>query len=302
MSDYLGTIVGGEQRSSLQVRPRLVTPFEGSLHEPSIPVQNNQNHSVELSGPQFEKRNLLPSAPVNFERLNHLDSLDRPSPAQNVSKAVGRAETRDEPNRLSAEFREESFEPAKGPAEAPNSHGLFRIITNTTTSSSAFPKAEGLLPDAGAVSPKRELRESQRRDILDGDVTTNPKVKATDPIVFASVVSPLLNRADSGVPVSSKGSASKDRPSEQSSPPPPQPIRPRFADPPRVAPERSPFSALNDLDFRTTSGPPVIQVTIGRVEVRANVAGTEKQRRVAVPSKVLSLDEYLRKRSGGGER
>ncbi|MFN8570366.1 MAG: hypothetical protein U0Z44_23120, partial [Kouleothrix sp.] len=42
---------------------------------------------------------------------------------------------------------------------------------------------------------------------------------------------------------------------------------------------------------------PTVQVTIGRIEVRAAPAPAQATRRAAAP--LLSLDEYLRQRSGG---
>jgi hypothetical protein len=46
---------------------------------------------------------------------------------------------------------------------------------------------------------------------------------------------------------------------------------------------------------------PTIQVTIGRVEVRATPATVSPRKPVAGPA-VMSLEEYLRQRSAGGER
>jgi hypothetical protein len=44
---------------------------------------------------------------------------------------------------------------------------------------------------------------------------------------------------------------------------------------------------------------PTIQVTIGRIEIRATTASTPAQPRQTGPR--LSLDEYLRRRNGGGK-
>jgi len=43
---------------------------------------------------------------------------------------------------------------------------------------------------------------------------------------------------------------------------------------------------------------PSINVTIGRVEVRAVMSGTNRERRQPEPRSMVSLDEYLRKRAG----
>jgi hypothetical protein len=47
------------------------------------------------------------------------------------------------------------------------------------------------------------------------------------------------------------------------------------------------------------SSPPTIQVTIGRVEVRASAAPPREERRAKADSAVLPLNEYLRRRKEG---
>jgi hypothetical protein len=83
-------------------------------------------------------------------------------------------------------------------------------------------------------------------------------------------------------------------------PPPPAPARPddRAAQPPQVRPlppQRDP-----DADGQAE---PVIHITIGRVEVRANVApGPARQPDPRLPAarRVMPLEEYLERRARGG--
>lgn len=80
-----------------------------------------------------------------------------------------------------------------------------------------------------------------------------------------------------------------------SEPPAPQPLQPnviRVAPAPQVQPAIPP---------PITAGPPRINITIGRVEVRALPPNAPPPRpRSAQPGPPLSLDAYLKRRDGGG--
>jgi hypothetical protein len=56
-----------------------------------------------------------------------------------------------------------------------------------------------------------------------------------------------------------------------------------------------PFSDRN----KSSTTPPTIKVTIGRVDVRAVMQQTPSPKRMVAPAPKLSLDDYLKKRSGG---
>lgn len=55
------------------------------------------------------------------------------------------------------------------------------------------------------------------------------------------------------------------------------------------------FSGRNE----SSSLPPTIKVTIGRIDVRAVMQQTPSPKRIAAPAPKLSLDDYLKKRRGG---
>jgi hypothetical protein len=65
---------------------------------------------------------------------------------------------------------------------------------------------------------------------------------------------------------------------------------------------RPPLPVMQAQRAHTPQGPPPIQVTIGRIEIRANAdasAAPPRNTRPAAPR--LSLEDYLRSRSGGGK-
>jgi len=80
-----------------------------------------------------------------------------------------------------------------------------------------------------------------------------------------------------------------------------RPVMPSLT--PVVAMPRNSVAATPHVGKERPSAPaPVIHVTIGRVEVRATVPPPERSRLPAPAAKVMSLDEYLQKRSAGGGR
>lgn len=68
-----------------------------------------------------------------------------------------------------------------------------------------------------------------------------------------------------------------------------------------VQPRLPPRPAMQAQKARALQGPPPIQVTIGRIEIRANAATSASPARNTRPAGPrLSLEDYLRSRSGGG--
>jgi hypothetical protein len=75
---------------------------------------------------------------------------------------------------------------------------------------------------------------------------------------------------------------------------PPRPIEWAAVIEPRVA---------GQADQRSGSPPaPAIHVTIGRIEIRATTPAAAPVRRQPRQPSVMSLDEYLKQRAGGGPR
>jgi len=75
---------------------------------------------------------------------------------------------------------------------------------------------------------------------------------------------------------------------------PPRPIESATAIEPR-------FAAREHRPSTPSSEPPAIHVTIGRIEIRATSAAAPVREQHRQPS-VMSLDEYLKQRAGGGPR
>jgi len=67
---------------------------------------------------------------------------------------------------------------------------------------------------------------------------------------------------------------------------------------PRPARRRERQAAARESHKERVEVPPTINVTIGRVEVRATQAPQPAQRRAESASPRMSLDDYLRRRNG----
>ncbi|HSR50676.1 MAG TPA: hypothetical protein VLV83_07585 [Acidobacteriota bacterium] len=101
-----------------------------------------------------------------------------------------------------------------------------------------------------------------------------------------------------------EGRTSAGRPSSKESP---RGSRRPAAQPPLGRPRGPSLEALGKIGLPTVDkpvplAPDTIQVTIGRVEVRAVVAPSAQPRKPRPQPPVMSLDEYLKRQTGGGRQ
>jgi hypothetical protein len=109
---------------------------------------------------------------------------------------------------------------------------------------------------------------------------------------------------DESPAVPSAPAAKPTRLTVEPSPQPPaaRPQRPTpTAAPPNVARPTGP-NAARAMQGEAAASAPIINVTIGRVEVRATNAPAAPRRESAPAAPLMSLDDYLRQRAGGGGR
>lgn len=137
-------------------------------------------------------------------------------------------------------------------------------------------------------------------DIIDGRTVTS--VRPAGPILVASTPAPPIDSEERTVsvephPAPKLAPADSLRPVSSARSQPTPPMSPvAQAPPPRIVPEELPRR-------RDPVVPPTINVTIGRIEVKA-VRDSEPARRIEpIPrSAVMSLEEYLAQRAAGGRR
>jgi hypothetical protein len=261
MSDYLGNLIARTFSSAVPVRPR-----SASLFEPA-PV------SRETTGlPKFEQENFVEQPPTTerSERVAPMPLL-MPTPRQSV---LG------EPRQSVPEISPAEKILKPGPeSELPPPPISVLGQSSVQKLSRMFSR---LAPTLGEDKPSDSTR--RRSDII----------KSLLPEVVASASHEGIAREEAGsfqpatalkpVAISEERErASLTRSASQA-------IVPTI----RALPPVAPLSAA-------PAPPPTINVTIGRVEVRA-VSPPAQQRARPKPAKVLSLGDYLRQRANGGRR
>lgn len=153
-------------------------------------------------------------------------------------------------------------------------------------------------------SPAAGNRPSSPSDGLDGGRPEHEP--AIQPTVIEQVISPVMPLTTNTAPTQTAGAESRTVLEPVYQHPellPLQAIRGAVLARPRVrpAPAREPAVAVSIKPTPQPEPPRTIQVTIGRVEVRATPA-TPAPKKQRSKSLVMSLDEYLHQRAGGGRR
>jgi hypothetical protein len=176
--------------------------------------------------------------------------------------------------------------PAESPAQPPDTHaGSVRAQPLPSSSRRAGGRASQDAGQPPTPSPP-DTAEPRFMPLLPADVSRPPRLARVD-----------ATRAERRV-----GSAPRpDGEGASDLPPSPEPS----ADAPpagallAAAPARPPVNGLL-YESPALSQPPVVRVTIGRIEVRAVMQAPPSAKRDSPPSPSLTLDDYLKRHNGGG--
>ncbi len=308
MSDVLGRLVDRALGSSGGLRPRIPARFEPTeavapsevlaprTAEPDGPIRHSPEPSP-AAGPAAAGVTIAaptpgddtrPSAPL--ERAGARENRVSPDPAQGAEAGDARPAAR--PRQLDAAPRRPE---AGGSPEPPGHRARARL-------------ADAPLDDVTAA-PWRTDEDSPR----------TPRVAAIERVVAAaSIDQPPATHDRSDAPALSTSSGavrSADDPSDPASRVPEAPARraePRSREPddvagtpsvlvrPRAFDTAQPrFDAPDPGDAGRHRQPPIVRVSIGRIEVRAVHPPTPSERTpVASPTTAPSLEAYLRARNG----
>ncbi len=274
MNDFLANIVEKSLTTELAIRPRPMSLFEpvqakettGFAHQP----QAEQDHRA----PESDAVRTVSMAPVAMTTKELPVGQDEGHPIAMQAPRLGVSATIADP------------QPAGStPAEQPAGQGKYQ-------------------PAAETISPAFETRRNPLRESPDGHQTVSPsKPPATEmvinptgqnaevinyqPIEIAetmetiserTLVKPVIKRFETDKLVTSQI--------------PLQPIG-------RLQSNRPTTWGQNNEPMQQQLATPTIQVTIGRVEVRATTSPPQNRAREKAPVS-MSLDEYLLRRNGGG--
>ena len=269
MSDYLGHLIARSVSPAVAVCPRLP-----SLFEPTPATREAK------SKPEFEQESFGEQPPVT-QRSEELAPMT-------LSTSTPRPSALREPEQTVSQFsrsrrileRSQESEPAQSPAPIISQSTLQERSRISSSKEDVKPTAElgtpvqpRILSRAASTPRRSEVIKSPRRDVIafaSHEVSAQEKTRpsqrsaASKPVVVPELGEHKMVKR-SGVDA----------------------IVPTIRSLPPIAP-LSPAA----------TAPPTINVTIGRVEVRA-VPPPAQQRAKPKPASVLSLEDYLRQRAKG---
>jgi hypothetical protein len=293
MSDYLGNLVARTISQAAVVRPQLPSFFEPSVASGQV--------KSEL---EFEQEALSESPPVRQRT-----EAAAPNPPSNPTTSSTASITA----------------PHQSVLREPESE---RIAHDTRTPRSILALSQSVVPDLEPIAPPvsrpKTIRRASRNaepspeDIVPGPASKRRESRSVPVQIEANVepVAPELRKNDSRAgqrESSSRRARASEAPtlvsqlSTSDSPPKnPSIVRPA-ATVQTIRTVEAVIPAIRSFtQFPRTLAPasaPAINVTIGRVEIRAtSPAPLPPQRARPKSANVLSLEEYLRRRASGGSR
>ncbi|MGH6871396.1 MAG: hypothetical protein ACREHE_07815 [Rhizomicrobium sp.] len=271
MSDFLGRLLQRRQSPLAEVRPRPRALFEDGPVR-SGPAMTAQDETVDAAGTPrspraaSEPQPSQPNAPPEFPAL-------RSDPPRVASRTLETATV--PPQRASTEIHRES---------------VTRIETRTVEIVEREPVAPFAIParpePALTAHPVRQdIRVAERHEPAARTEAGNHAPREPGNAA-APVVERIETRLPPAPPSATPDMAPPLAPVAAPSPPFERPLLAPPAQPPR-----------RETEIRHADTEPVIQVTIGRIEVRAIEERETRPRKREAAAPVMSLDDYLRART-----
>ncbi len=285
MSDYLGNLAARSlDPAGIALRPRLASRFEPIAPSPSLAVERwaEEPPTLETAAEEIDS----PARPVRAARPRIVSSEtvveEEPAPVR-----------RRRPRRNLEEVAQEPLSETARPRDV--RLAVSAPATATAVSPLGLPARRSVSPFE--PSPPGPLSRGERGNAIPTGFAHPDRlqlVTVREPALRqdAPELSPLSPRAPRET-----GSGSKGSKAIPPAPPTRVVLEPRLTLAPPAPPPVFPASP------RASEAPaPTIQVTIGRIEVRATPPPAEASRPRPAANSTLSLEEYLRRRSQGGDR
>ena len=291
MKDFLSQLVARSTAPALAVRPRLPSRFEAASEAagitafpsdstPSAPLETKASPArTSRTSPLNSDRQQAPPTPAEPEASIASPSPQiTPPPLQNHSPSRSAVSATDTPAAPAA--HSSKLETPASPPSSPASKSVTAsVLPNPATEPQ--PAKPFFQPsfDSGIQPPGPTGPNSISEEAFPAAAVSAAKPQPVSPTPLASAIAPTPT---SGLRSQSQISYLKS------------PI-PRPAAAPAVVARPTPAPAPT---AAAAPAPPVVQITIGRVELRAIVTPASP-RAVPPPAPKLGLDEYLRQRTGG---
>ena len=293
MTDFLDMLIGRHMDAAPQIVPRLPSIFEPEIPRCGLNVAVPDNNVPEIeetiSGPSVRTKTIPPS---HVERMDPppvaqvaIPTASSPATVKSVQPKAMRAPTvpaREETRSVKTGMNESVF------SVAPRERAGVREA-NSTSDSPTLPlskRERGLnkafatssaIPGAPAMGMVRRAHQEEYMERTPPNPQTTP---VEQPPVKEGINKPVFSLSSG----ERAGGLAQGR------------LKPSVG---MIAPAIPSVSGPE----RSTSQPePVINVTIGRIEVRATVSPQKQTPKPENRPPVMGLEEYLRRRSGGHDR
>ncbi len=301
MTDYLGSLVARTLPSDTGVRPQLLSLFEPSPARIGLNVPVDR--APETSGESLPVAARVVPPPARDLGLSHVDRDAVRDPLPPTPQAASRQQV--PPSRDQAEAQLLRVLPRTGPAP------------DGAAESSAGPRDREV--DAVGPLPAGRADDGGRAEVRADHGVSRLPLRPPAPLQPATAAPPAQSTAaiDRVVPPSSSPGpvmASVRRSEAREGALPSLPDHPSLTPKAAVAPDVQPARPVirpvipvtqmspRNLPPAGIASPPSIQVTIGRVEVRAAPSPAARSRPQAPTAPAVTLEDYLRQRATGGPR
>lgn len=269
MSDYLRGVVTRVLAPSRLLQPRVPTPFESSAP---------MSADVHVGTPAAMATSISASRRTTAIPRREIRGI---SPAPDVAAASVRAD-------------DASVDRVFGARPVVSTHVPAVTQSETSTSIGSDPFED---PVARSIFAPTSAAPASTAPTSTAPTATAPPIAATEPPIARPVHSAVIAPAEYAI---ERTSAVLPAASSDPTIAPPFAPRPRIASIPSVG--RLPVTRRRDRaheESRVTTAQTPIEITIGRIDVRAVVANSPAPAKPRARAQVMSLDDYLAMRGGG---
>ncbi|MBD0372203.1 MAG: hypothetical protein ICV60_15280 [Pyrinomonadaceae bacterium] len=299
VSDYIHNLVSRQLAVASPVKPRLLSMFEPPGHAGAVvfnhqPVNNaalnTEETETESRSPVHSEaqhsREAPPSVRVTPEQPSTVEPESNVWRGQQVAPtswtATTASETPERETEASPSFDAPTREPSEEPAPtAP--HGTDKPAATVRPLSSVTQEGNSQTLPVARETFQQPAPETVRQ--------VKEEVQAIVPRLVETKIEAAVDSTKSGA------ESKKERPVVESKKSVPA-VQPRVITP--VENRKEPDRPMPHAEPQASEAQPVINVTIGRIEVRAQLQETPRPRSQPPRQPLMSLEEYLRRRTKGG--
>jgi hypothetical protein len=330
MADYLSSLIAKNQTSDDSIQPRPLFRFEPTPEmagTPGVHKLEQVEEQPRIPPPVVQRETLAsPSLPPERETAPPQTTIPAiPAPAQMLAPSEQRIPM---PSRPTPVAESPPIQPYRGRLDSPSNISISdqtpsaeikekipptsdeapvpptqRVTPETPPARQETSRKTSLPPHQEHVKPSLLARRQppasephrDREIIVEKTLVPAPHSKVEHPKIVSSPIIVEDSQPQTMVPSPTILPPAQSDPEAVSKPPPKSNL------PPDLTPFIPPLPDLN-YQYQLSEPTPIVNVTIGRIEVRAASAPRAPVRKTSPAAAVMSLDEYLRSRTNGDGR